>query len=848
MSNPVVTIGDTVNTPFKPTVKRKTFARVVYDSQDFFTYDATEYPAFNPTGKGDVFFAFVPFLPSNGPSAPSFTASDLWDSLQKAPSGFVTAVNSIMPKIVVPSKLIVDNGFKSFNTKFLGLWQDGSTFYDNFSWELISFNGGSIALADATKYAQTGPNNGSQYVSIKAKSDNSVTGDVLIMKLEEPTGSPYPLPPHADYTGKLVMNGAFILMLNIVPTRNTSVDPKYGADNAWNMTLEFGEVKMIISDNGSTQVELGQTGSGETNRTTINLAVGKTADGPRQQQHITEKDPYIILVYPVWNGLVIASGVQDARATVFSSSYYVPKLKSAGILNSTYSDAFDPQNPPITGDIEVKAPATVMVDMGSDLTLTAKNCRFEVAYEPCYFAKKCWFDEWRIYPEDVPATETYTYDIYPIWTKNNTASVLQPSPPTVYNSGYSSELEGTYYGVIAWGLNSDITTPLYNRMGAEIFGSILQTNEELDFPIKNGNGHFSLNFTGGTSGDPSVTSNWQDYVQSITVTTNHDGSSGSVVVDKYGFAGQDAEIVQSIGAITIDATGGNGTVGGNLFQGLAMGASDNRSSDGATCSIPLVGLEKKLDDIMLINAPFFDGDTFSNTTNFLTTYAGISSDLTHADPTVRLGVTDDINAVRFDWKSGTTVRSALDDVMADTLHKYVVVDGSIKFYQINPSSGLPYALGRDWKGDYPDTKVVMYDASPDFEDLRNTIIVLGLEQVADGQGSKLEDLPAFPRMVAIKNDTTPDVPWARVIVSPKPGMLNVSKITQMAQNLAIASSVYELMGRTTIAGNALIRPYDQWGDLVIVGVTQNIDLKSKTWTTDLEFMRNTLNFTTKSSI
>jgi hypothetical protein len=833
-SNPVVTIGSYIPPVGDPAVIRKTFARVVYDSQKFFLYGDTEFGSFDPTEKGEEFFVFVPFLDAMSSTQPSFVSDDSWDGLQKSSSGFVTAVNSIMPKIVVPSKLLIDNGIITPNGKFAGKWFDGASFYDNFSWELVSFNGTSIgpSTTEVYKFSQQGPNCGAQYVSIKAKDDKPTIGNLnntFVMKLDEPASPP----PATDYEGGLVVKGAFVLLLNVMPTRPASGTPNKASEKPWLVTLEFGEVKMIIGDSGSTEIVLGQGGGGgEENKTTINLAEGKAKGGPPQQQHMTEKDPYVILVYPVWNGLVVASGIQDARATVFSSSYYVPKLKSASIMLPPYSNGFDPTTPDEV-EVDVGTGATsVMVDFGDTLTLTADNCRLDVAYLPCYFAQNCYFDEWRMYSDDQGGVVSYSYYVYPIWTANTTSSTLTP-PPDVTDSGYPGSISDTHYGVTEWRLEQT----LHNRIGGEIFGSILETDETWQFPIKNGNGAFTLTSTGGSPGGPGGV--WTDYIQSVTCTVNLDGSSGSIVVDKYGIAGQHAEVIQSIGAITIDATGANGTVPGRIFTGLGMGTADNRSTDGATWNIPLVGLEKKLDDIMLINVPFFDGETLSVVLDFLSRYAGLNANMASASPAVTLGVTDDINAVRFDWKAGTTVRSALDDVMADTLHSYVVRDGYIYFYSLNSTTGLPNNLGPDRSGSYPNTKIVMYDAAPDFEDLRNEIVVLALQEVADGQGSNLENLPAFTRIVAQNNATTPDVPWAKTLVRPLPGMLDQTKITTAANRLSASCSVYELIGRTTIPGNADIKPYDTWGSFVIFGVTHNIDLKTKNWTMDLEFMRNT---------
>jgi hypothetical protein len=364
--------------------------------------------------------------------------------------------------------------------------------------------------------------------------------------------------------------------------------------------------------------------------------------------------------------------------------------------------------------------------------------------------------------------------------------------------------------------------------------------ETREFPIKNGNGSFNLNWTGGTPADPSPTGDWVDYIQSISVSITVDGSSGQIEVDKFGVAGQDAIATQSIGAITISCTGAEGTVGGSIFQGLAEGISENKSSDGATWTIPLMGLEKKLDDIALINVPFFDGEALSTTFDFMTRYAGIIDDQSGSPSagSIQLSVSQDVNVARFDWKSGTSVRSALDDIMADTQQNFTVWDGRIYLWNLG-TNGLPTSLGPDQSVNYPDTKVVLEDQTPDFDDVRNEIVVIALQAISDGKGTQQEDIPTVPRFETRQTTTTPDIPWAKSMVQPLPGFLTQAELSDIADRLQNASKTYTIVGRTTIAGNADIRPYDKWGDFIIYSVTHNIDFQAKSWTTDLEFRSTT---------
>ena len=343
-----------------------------------------------------------------------------------------------------------------------------------------------------------------------------------------------------------------------------------------------------------------------------------------------------------------------------------------------------------------------------------------------------------------------------------------------------------------------------------------------------------MGFVGGTPGDPSPLTDWWDYILNLSVTVSIDGSSGNITLDKFGFAGQDAVTTQSVGAITLTATGGEGTVAGSIFQGLALGLGENANSDGATWNIPLIGLEKKLDDIALINVPFLDGEDLDDAIDFLARYAGILTDLANAPnaATIQLQTSEDVNVARYDWKSGTSVRTALDEALSSRLHGYVIRDGKIFVYEKNVS-GLPVTLGPDREPLYPDTKYMNYDQTPDFEDIRNEIVVIGLQAITGGQGTN-QAVPTIPRIKTLSSVTIPDIPWAKSVVQPLSGVLSLAEVREQAEANQAESIVYGLIGRVSIPGNADIKPYDQWGGLVIFSVTHNMDFQSKSWTTDLE--------------
>jgi hypothetical protein len=197
MSNPVATIGNNIPVPADPEVVRTTFTKIVYDAQKFSVYGEDEYdPAyssFDPSNRGDEFYMFIPLdnaLVDGGSAGvkPDFVSYNAWDGLKLSASGFITAVNSVMPKIIIPTEILVDNGLVTENHTSSGMYSDGTAMYQGlFNWELVTLNDIDISdIAKTFEYAQIGAYNGSLYVSSKAKNDASST-NVMKIKLRNPT-------------------------------------------------------------------------------------------------------------------------------------------------------------------------------------------------------------------------------------------------------------------------------------------------------------------------------------------------------------------------------------------------------------------------------------------------------------------------------------------------------------------------------------------------------------------------------------------------------------------------------------------------------------------------------------
>jgi hypothetical protein len=239
----------------------------------------------------------------------------------------------------------------------------------------------------------------------------------------------------------------------------------------------------------------------------------------------------------------------------------------------------------------------------------------------------------------------------------------------------------------------------------------------------------------------------------------------------------------------------------------------------------------------LINAPFFDGFTASSAIDFLSRYGGISfTAMAGSNMLTNLTASDDISSPYFDFANGTPVVQALEQVMENSQNTYIVEDGLIKVFGINALNGLPISFGTDWEPSYPNVKLLMDDQKPIFDNLRNEIVVIGLEEITSGSGKDLLTIPLFPKIGIVSQVTVPNIAWAKSLVAPVQGHLDDARINTVASRLAAVSKSFDVSGRVQIPGNASIALYDKWGSMLISSYTHNFDSQSKVWTTDLELV------------
>lgn len=442
----------------------------------------------------------------------------------------------------------------------------------------------------------------------------------------------------------------------------------------------------------------------------------------------------------------------------------------------------------------------------------------------------------------------------------------------------------------------------YTRFPTQMFGFIVVRTEERTYDINNDVGD-QLNFGG----------DWLDFVQSVDVTHSESGTTGSMTIDRYGLmqfvSDYDPDVLrQHIGAMNLDVvytatktdeeagttnspklyavnlgdrTGESGSSNdfealqrkipenlassffddsrGILLRGIGYGQGISDSVDANEITMPLFGLQKKLEDIKLVNAPFFDGRTLLSTLKYLADYGNITMNLENAIPDAKLPASAVLSQSLADFKLGTSVWGAMKMVADWTAHTFMLQpDGVVWWYAIDRVNGLPNTEHRHKHWYYPNTRVVSSSATPDFQQFYNFIMVLGLHANSAGLQNPLDNvnaLPIVPHLVGAQlNNTNPNIAWSKMAILPLEGWWTRQQLYEEAVRYAKrAQSVY-WTGATTVPGNFAFKLFDTFsnvqnrtgavrrtntgdvaeGEFLITSITHSLDMSTRTPTTSLQ--------------
>jgi len=403
----------------------------------------------------------------------------------------------------------------------------------------------------------------------------------------------------------------------------------------------------------------------------------------------------------------------------------------------------------------------------------------------------------------------------------------------------------------------------YSRYPIIMFGCTVVRKEEINFDnIHNDN--IPL-FNLGT--------NWTDCILNAQISYNLDSVSGSLTLDRFALNqiyGNSSDFgLQQIGQIDLDmimSKSGIDAIGtqkygfklgrniesnqGTFFKGFGYGFGYDQSSDSHTLKIPIFGIDKKLNEMKLLNSPFFDGETVKKTVDFMCGYGNVEPDYSYAKTDDKLSSSSELGQVLHEFKAGTSLWDAIQEASEDTTHYAIVQpDGKLYLYKFD-QYGQPdssYFTPINW--DYPNARIINTSKNPDFSQFYNKIVVLAQQNNAaavanNGDRNPLDyekssdQIPLFPIAVGadLTQQTIPHIPWEKLIIYPLASSFWTKEaLAKYAKVLARQALQIFYTGTTSIPGNLGIRLWDKFNDLYwIQGITHTFDATTKSFTTDLQ--------------
>lgn len=380
-----------------------------------------------------------------------------------------------------------------------------------------------------------------------------------------------------------------------------------------------------------------------------------------------------------------------------------------------------------------------------------------------------------------------------------------------------------------------------------------------------------LQLTGGTSLNQS--SNWTNYIQSISTTWNQQGGSGSITVDKYALLGQQVLPQQCIGGLSIMMSGGNPSIiktnmnnispsmtrSSCIFTGYGTSMSISDSFTADTITIQLQGPQRKLSDLKLINPPFWDGDKLKTAYKWLATYCGldivyddqyfdIQTSFNMAADNVKkyIGQNGDVKDrtsqqfPRFPTssnfkrpsiyiKTGQDCFSVLKMLAQKCNCRFVLQPDGKAYIMTQTTFAVPEmcdhrstsksssnAGGANMgylQSSFRQDHILSYSVSPLLNNLHNYIISAAFQSanVGSKQGQSTGSIEAGfkTNKKFVKIKTTPEIPWAKTKAFKHQGFLSQAKVQQQFKRDIYAVNSYWLNIQITIPGNQGIWIYDK---------------------------------------
>ena len=304
------------------------------------------------------------------------------------------------------------------------------------------------------------------------------------------------------------------------------------------------------------------------------------------------------------------------------------------------------------------------------------------------------------------------------------------------------------------------------RYPLELFGCVVATKrKKFQFSLRNENGNFSSlsnslikdldyhNQFNVPNSNNSDLDKWMDFITNLTVSCQFQGPNGSFTLDEYAMNRdlKNVRLDQLVGEVDfkveeVDSyhpTYDYPTVQfqqnkripyswlSTIFKGYALELRNQVSEAGHTIDGTLQGVQKKLSDMKLITAPYWDGDRLEMICQYFEQYCKIKiymvdnevetyedrKEVSYTEPTwvadkrrmigdsytsspdFRVPRSFEYSKPSVDFPTGTTCLEALNKLAEYTSCALVIQpDGTVDFFELN-NMGVPYYVKQQFDND-----------------------------------------------------------------------------------------------------------------------------------------------------
>ena len=444
----------------------------------------------------------------------------------------------------------------------------------------------------------------------------------------------------------------------------------------------------------------------------------------------------------------------------------------------------------------------------------------------------------------------------------------------------SSDLRTTIYAV-----DFVFEATEFQRYPIELFGAVaVYTRKDFQFDVDNDNGKFVFDkpvmpqFTRFYNYQQSLSDAYLALVKQCKISSNLTGISGDMTLDGYPLAQGITKMAQDQSVGEMDLGVDIGGARHDIFSGYAMELQTSNSGSTHDIGVKLYGVDRKMTDMQLFAAPFWDGDRLEMVCAYfeeymklqikmvdhtVTHYADakpvtrdlekptgtwkadtrlITGEIDGKSPDFRLQRSVDWRNPRVQFPNGTPCFEALKQLGEQCGCTFVPqLDGTCTFYELN-NYGYPFYVDNQVDiVEFNEEDIVSITISPQLDNKYNTVATFGFLQQPKGSKflpeNSVEMASLFSRA---RSKEMPEmsikIPWARVSVGVETAMVTWEQFKRIHRNKVSFASKEQYSGQLTVPGNNRVNHMYQRVNVCgmpffVNSIDHSVDLQSKVWTT-----------------